>query len=113
MPTGARVARSTSTTTPGDVRVPKYAKPPAESITADAKSTSRGGRVRPPMRAKVARSTFTTTPGDVKVPKNAKPPAESTKAEERGSSPDGRVRPPTRGRSSGGTPMRPSAGGEC
>src|SRR3989442_14679446 len=61
--------------------VRKYAKPPAESITADAKSTSRGGRVRPPMRAKVARSTFTTTPGDVKVPKYAKPPAESITAD--------------------------------
>src|SRR3989442_15969174 len=98
MPTGARVARSTSTTTPGDVKVPKYAKPPAESITADAKSTSRGGRVRPPMRAKVARSTFTTTPGGVKGPENAKPPAEAITAEKKRTSPDGRGGTPTGGR---------------
>src|SRR5439155_15498573 len=75
-PTRVKSERLTFTTTPGDVTscvdVPKYAKPLAESMTAEDRLSM--FRIKRPPLVKSERLTFTITP--VAAPKQAKPLAE-------------------------------------
>src|SRR2546428_665521 len=107
MSTRVKSESLTSTTRPGDVSVPKNAKPCAESITADVTQHAPKKRSRPAMRTG-PEPTLTTPP--VSVPKYTPPPLlGSMTADVRRSSPDGRVRLPTRVRSVGGVSSRKPA----
>src|SRR2546428_12517028 len=93
MSTRVKSESLTSTTRPGDVSVPKNAKPCAESITADVTQHAPKKRSRPAMRTG-PEPTLTTPP--VSVPKYTPPPLlGSMTADVRRSSPDARVRLPT------------------
>jgi hypothetical protein len=68
-PTRVKSESRTFTIKPGAVRVPKYARPLAESITALPREASPVFNVRAPTRVRSESLTFTTIPGDVPVPK--------------------------------------------
>src|SRR3989338_1916621 len=83
---------------PEDVLVPKYAKPFAESMTAERRPFSPLAKVKvsAPTRVKSESWILTTMPGDVSVPKYAKVFPESMTAERREFSPIAKVSAPTR-----------------